>query len=105
MPGRRTRRVIETSWVVWRGTSNWVRKLPGVEVEQGQASKSFTSLGAAISSERERASYDRGKKRGHLPAVGWKLNNPPWHDCECCVSIDMGASLRLTQSLRNWPKY
>jgi hypothetical protein len=80
-----------------------VKKLPDVEVGQGQASKSFTSLGAAISSER--ASYDRGKKRGHLPAVGWKLNNPPWHDCECCVSIDMGASLRLTQSLRNWPKY
>jgi hypothetical protein len=22
MPGRRTRRVIETSWVVWRGASN-----------------------------------------------------------------------------------
>jgi hypothetical protein len=66
IPGRQTRRVIETSWVVWRGTSNWVRKLPGVEVEQGQASRSFTSVGAAISSER--ASYDRGKKRGHLPA-------------------------------------
>lgn len=65
--------MIGTSWVVWRGTSKWVKELPDVEVEQGQASKSFISLGAAISSER--ASYGRGKKRGHLPAGGGSLNN------------------------------
>ena len=52
-----------------------MKKLPDVEVGQGQASKSFTSLGAAISSGR--ASYDRGKKRGHLLAGAGSLNNPP----------------------------
>jgi hypothetical protein len=43
-----------------------------VEVGQGQ-SKSFTSLGAAISPERSKASYDHcGKKRGHL-SVGLEV--------------------------------
>jgi hypothetical protein len=67
MPGRRTRRVIETSWVVWRGTSNLARKLPGVEVEQARASLHW-------SCDKLRTCKLRSREEARSPA-GWGGNS------------------------------